>query len=133
MLSVRNKASRYIGGLSTCPYCECVPEDTWIFTEDVLALPHPAPFAAFHTIVAPRRHVAAFYDLDVAEQRHVWDVLTLVRKRIASTLPVTAFDVGFQDAGAADPDSHAVVHLIPRVSGAQPALPGNIDWVSLDS
>lgn len=123
----------YSGDLDTCPYCECAPEDTWIFTEDVVALPHPAPITAFHTIVAPRRHVGAFYDLDVGEQRHVWDVLNLVRKRIASSLPVASFDVGFQDAGAADPESHAIVHLIPRVAGSRLALPANIDWVTLDS
>jgi hypothetical protein len=63
----------------------------------------------------------------------VWDVIGVLRDRIAGTLPVAGFDVGFHDAGTDDPEAHAVVHLMPRVSGAPARLPGNIDWVILDS
>ena len=123
----------YIGGLATCLYCAPAPEDTWILTEDVVAVPHPSPYTAFHVVVASLRHVTAFYDLDVGEQRSLWDVIGMLRERIAATLPVTGFDVGFQDAGAEEPDAHAVVHLMPRVTGAPVRLPGDIDWVVLDS
>ena len=123
----------YSGGLSTCPYCALAPEDTWILTEDVVAVPHPSPFTAFHVVVAPRRHVRAFYDLDVGEQRGIWEVIGVLRERIAGTLPVTGFDVGFHDAGAENPEAHAVVHLMPRVDGAPVRLPGDIEWVVLDS
>ena len=98
-----------------------------------MAVPHPSPVTAFHVVVAPLRHVTAFYDLDVAEQRNIWDVIGILRERIAGTLPVTGFDVGFQDAGAEDPEAHAVIHLMPRVTGAPIRPPGNIDWVVLDS
>jgi diadenosine tetraphosphate (Ap4A) HIT family hydrolase len=98
-----------------------------------VALPHPSPFTAFHVVVAPRRHVAAFYDLDVGEQRGIWDVLGMLRERIAGTLPVAGFDVGFHDAGPDNPEGHAVVHLMPRVAGTPARLPGNIEWVVLDS
>jgi len=123
----------YIGGLNTCLYCAPAPEDAWILTDDVVAIPHPSPFTAFHVVIAPRRHVTAFYDLDVIEQRHVWDVLEVLRQRIAASLPVMGFDVGFHDAGAAEPERHAVVHLLPRVSQARINLPADIEWVALDS
>src|SRR5215471_6075631 len=84
-------AGVYIGVLVTCPYCSANPEDAWILTDDVVATPHPNPLTAFHLIVAPRRHVATFYDLDVGEQRHIWEVLSALRERIGSTVPVKGF------------------------------------------
>lgn len=123
----------YIGCLVTCPYCGAAPEDAWILTEDVVAVPHPSPLTAFHLIVAPRRHVAAFYDLDVGEQRHVWDVVGVLRERIAATIPVEGFDVGFRDGDQGDPAAHVEVHLVPRPKGARPQLPDGIEWVDLDS
>ncbi len=122
----------YIGSLANCLYC-AAPDDAWILTEDVVAVPHPAPLAAFHLVVAPRRHVATFYDLDVGEQRHIWDVIGVLRERIAATLQVEGFDVGFRDGDQGDPDAHTVVHLVPRVKGAPRALPDGIEWVDLDS
>lgn len=95
-------------------------------------MPHPTPLTAFHLLIAPRRHVAAFYDLDVGEQRHIWDVLGVLRDRIASTVPVQGFDVGFCDGDASDADAHAVVHLVPRIGGGRPKLPPDIEWVDLD-
>jgi diadenosine tetraphosphate (Ap4A) HIT family hydrolase len=76
--------------------------------------------------------VATFYDLDVAEQRHVWDVLSVLRDRIGSTVPVQGFDVGFVDGGDGDTDAHTFVHLVPRVGGLRPQLPSGADWVDLD-
>ena len=84
-------------------------------------------------VVAPRRHVAAFYDLDVGEQRQIWDVVGALRQRIAGRLPVTGFMVGFQDAVDGDSQSHAVVHLVPKLADAGATLPPEIDWVPLDS
>src|ERR1019366_1851813 len=52
----------YSIGLLTCPYCSVSPEDAWVFTDFVTAKPHPSPLASCHLVVAPRRHVAAFYD-----------------------------------------------------------------------
>jgi len=84
-------------------------------------------------VVAPRRHVAAFYDLDVGEQRQIWDVVGALRQRIAGQLPLTGFMVGFQDAADGDSQGHAVVHLVPRLADAGTTLPAGIDWVPLDA
>jgi diadenosine tetraphosphate (Ap4A) HIT family hydrolase len=84
-------------------------------------------------VVAPRRHVVAFYDLDVGEQRYIWDVLSILRERISATLKVDGFDVGISDGAENDPDAHAVVHLVPRLAGAKVVLPADIEWVVLDS
>ena len=103
-----------------------------MFTEFVVAVPHPHPLAPCHLVVAPRRHVAAFYDLDVQEQRMMWDALAQLRRRIAESLAVAGFDAGFVDLPAGeDLDFHAYVHLIPRMAGQSVERPGDAEWVDL--
>ena len=83
-------------------------------------------------VVAPRRHVAAFYDLDVQEQRMIWNALAQLRQRIAPPLSVEGFDAGFVDAPAGDElDFHTHVHLVPRIAGQEVALPRDAEWVDL--
>lgn len=83
-------------------------------------------------MIAPRRHVAAFYDLDVQEQRMIWDMIGEIRKRVASTLKVDGFDIGFADASPNDKDPvHAHIHIVPRTPGARVDLPSGIEWVYL--
>ena len=103
-----------------------------MFTEFVVAVPHPTPLASCHLVVAPRRHVAAFYDLDVQEQRMVWDAVEQLCRRIATSIHVEGFDAGFVDSPAGyEPGFHAYVHLIPRVPGQRVDLPGDAEWVDL--
>jgi diadenosine tetraphosphate (Ap4A) HIT family hydrolase len=116
--------------VSACPYCSIAPEDAWIVTEDAVAVPHPQPLTLCHIVVAPRRHVPAFCDLDVHEQRMVWDMVAQIRQRIESYLKVEGFHLGFEDGSANDPDpSHARIHVVPRTPGAPVALPAGIEWV----
>ena len=118
----------------SCPYCSVAPEDAWVSTEFVVAVPHPSPLATCHLVVAPRRHVAAFYDLDVQEQRMIWDALAQLRQRIAAT---SLWKVSMPDLSmprwAATPTSTLYIHLIPRIAGQKVELPGNAEWVDLGS
>ena len=77
--------------LSSCPYCSFTPEDAWILNDDVVAMPHPSPLASCHVVVAPRRHVAEFYDLDVGEQRQIWEVLGELVSHGGGATPRPAF------------------------------------------
>jgi diadenosine tetraphosphate (Ap4A) HIT family hydrolase len=119
-------------GLS-CQYCSVAPEDAWVSTEFVVAVPHTSPIGTCHLVVAPRRHAAAFYDLDVQEQRMIWDALAQLRQRIAATLEVEGFDAGFVDGPVGELDFHTHIHLIPRIAGQKVELPGNAEWVNLSS
>jgi diadenosine tetraphosphate (Ap4A) HIT family hydrolase len=124
----------YIKCLPTCPYCSVASEDTWLSTEFVVALPHPTPLASCHLVIAPRRHVAAFYDLDVQEQRMMWDALAQLRVRIGASIAVEGFDAGFVDApNGADQEFHAYLHLVPRIPGQRVNLPHDVEWVDLGS
>lgn len=103
-----------------------------MFTEFVVAVPHPGKLASCHLVVAPRRHVAAFYDLDVQEQRMIWDAVAQLCRRIATSMPVEGFDAGFVDSPVGGESGfHASVHLIPRVPGKRADLPGGAEWVDL--
>jgi diadenosine tetraphosphate (Ap4A) HIT family hydrolase len=117
----------------SCQYCSVAPEDAWVSTDFVVAVPHPSPIGTCHLVVAPRRHAAAFYDLDVQEQRMIWDALAQLRQRIAATLEVEGFDAGFVDAPVGELDFHTHIHLIPRIAGQKVELPGIAEWVTLSS
>jgi diadenosine tetraphosphate (Ap4A) HIT family hydrolase len=114
--------------LRACPFCSVTPEEAWIVTPDAVAMPHPNPLTACHVVIAPRRHVLAFYDLDVQEQRMVWNLVADIRKRIEAALKVDGFDVGFAD-GTAENQAHAHVHVVPRSPGERLILMDGVDWV----
>ena len=117
-----------------CRYCSVSADDAWVLTDYVVAMPHPDPIASCHIVVAPRRHVATFYDLDVQEQRMLWDLVGEIRKRIALSLKVEGFDVGFSDASPEDEGSaHAHIHVLPRIPGEAIELPAGVQWVDVNS
>ena len=80
-------------------------------------------------VVLPRRHVPAFYDLDVQEQRVLWEMVTEIRKRISAAIIVRGFDVGFVD-GTRSSQNHAHVQVIPRTEGDSIQLPDGVEWVT---
>ena len=114
--------------LSTCVFCSVTPEEAWVITEDAVAVPHSDPLANCHIVVAPRRHVLTFYDLDVQEQQVVWALVGEIQKRIVSALKVEGFHIGFADGTDAHP-IHAHIHVVPRSPGDSVRLPSGIDWV----
>src|SRR5260370_18029293 len=119
-------------GFSYYIYYSAPPEDAGVAREFVVAMRASLPLASCHLVVAPRRHVAAFYDLDVQEQRMIWNALDQLRRRISASLSVEGFDAGFVDAPAGDElDFHTHVHLVPRIAGHRVALPRDAEWVDL--
>ena len=106
-------------------------EDTWINNLHAIAIPHPNSKIPCHVVVAPKRHVAAFYDLDVAEQRVLWEMLGELRRRISESMAVVGFDAGFVDVPDGIEPAHTHIHLIPRISGQQFERPGAAEWVDL--
>jgi diadenosine tetraphosphate (Ap4A) HIT family hydrolase len=114
-------------------FCSAAADDAWIMNEHAVAIPHPDSHIACHIVVAPRRHVAAFYDLDVQEQRVIWDMLRELRVRIAQSLTVQGFDAGFVDPPPGAESSHTHVHLVPRIAGVAVQRPGGAEWVDLGS
>jgi diadenosine tetraphosphate (Ap4A) HIT family hydrolase len=84
------------------------------------------PLTPGHVVVAPRRHVACFYDLDVEEQHGLWDLVSEVRRHVTAAQHVESVAIGFED-GEED-QGHTRVHVVPRRPGV--ALPHGIEWVA---
>jgi diadenosine tetraphosphate (Ap4A) HIT family hydrolase len=98
----------------------------------VVAVPHPIPLAPCHLTIAPRRHVSAFYELDVQEQRMMWDALAQLCRQITASLAVEGFLAGFVDLPPGEElDFHSYIHLVPRIAGRNVDLPGDAEWVDL--
>jgi diadenosine tetraphosphate (Ap4A) HIT family hydrolase len=114
--------------LTQCAYCAISPEEAWIATGDAVAIPHPQPLATCHMLVAPRRHVASLYALDVVEQRELWAIVTEIRTRLARSMRIDGFYLGFAELPDGEA-SHAFVHVIPRLPGETLVLPAGIEWV----
>jgi len=116
----------------TCPhvfFCSATAEEAWVITDDAVAVPHSDPLANCHMVVAPRRHVLTFYDLDVQEQQVVWGLVGEIQKRIASALKVDGFHVGFADGTEAHP-IHAHIHVVPRSPETACGCPlGSSGWI----
>lgn len=78
-------------------------------------------------VVAPRRHVSSLYALDVGEQQELWALVTEIRNRLARSMRIESFHLGFVDFPGGE--SHAFVHVVPRVPGESVELPAGIEWV----
>ena len=112
--------------MRTCLFCSTSPDDAWGSTEYGIALPAMQPLTPGHIVVAPRRHVAGFYGLDVEEQRGLWDLVSDVRKQVVAALHVESATIGFEDCEG--DQGHTHIHVVPRRPGVE--LPGGIEWVT---
>src|SRR5216683_1057376 len=101
--------------MSLCSYCHLSPDDAWARTERAIAVPPAEPLTSGHVVVASKRHVPSFYDLDVQEQRAVWDLVQAIRDEILRALSVDTVHIGFADAEPGG-NGHAVVHVVPNAS-----------------
>jgi diadenosine tetraphosphate (Ap4A) HIT family hydrolase len=117
--------------LPDCPYCTASADDAWLANDYAIAIPPQNPVASCHVVIAPRRHVATFYDLDVQEQRVIWDMLRELRERIRRSISVDGFDAGFVDAESGAEPAHTHVHLVPRVANGSSVRPAGAEWVDL--
>ena len=111
--------------VENCLFCSTLPEDAWVATQYGIALPAPRPLMLGHVVVAPRRHVPAFYDLDVEEQGGLWVLVSLVRKHFEATLNLQSAAIGFADGN--DGQGHTHIHVVPHRPGMD--LPEGIQWV----
>lgn len=100
--------------MSDCPFC--TPDRPLLVeTAQVLALPDAYPLTDGHTLVCPRRHVEAVFDLDDGEWAALWTVVRRVQRLLAPRLGADGWNVGVNVGEAAGQTvPHAHVHVIPR-------------------
>ena len=115
--------------VASCRYCTFPPDDAWAASDGAIAVPPETSITPGHVTIVPRRHVPGFYDLDVQEQRAVWDLVGSVKAEMAKSMGIASVQLGFEDSPPGI-DGHAVVHLVPVRAGRVPNLPGGIEWVA---
>jgi diadenosine tetraphosphate (Ap4A) HIT family hydrolase len=109
-----------------CRFCSTSQDDAWVTSEWGIAVPAAQPLTLGHVVVAPHRHVAGFYDLDVEEQRGLWDLVSEVRKHVMAAQHVESVAIGFEDCE--EDQGHTHVHVVPRRPSVE--LPAGIEWVT---
>jgi diadenosine tetraphosphate (Ap4A) HIT family hydrolase len=91
------------------------------------------PVAEGHTLVVPRKHVGSIYELSLAEQSTIWNLVGRVREQLLTRLAPDGFNIGFNGGLAAGQTvMHAHVHIIPRWKGDVPDPRGGVRWVISD-
>ena len=102
-----------------CIFCE-LPNDRFIDeTELSLVLRDAFPVTDLHTLIIPKRHVADYFDLTVAEQEEIQELLLKHKNLIEiEDRSVTGFNVGNNIGHSAGQTVfHVHTHLIPRRDG----------------
>lgn len=80
--------------------------------------------------MVPRKHVSTVYELTVAEQGQVWNLVAEVREQLLVKYAPDGFNIGVNDGVAAGQTvAHAHVHIIPRHHGDVPDPRGGIRWI----
>ena len=104
--------------LRACPFCRPPAEQVLAASERSFAIRDAFPVAAGHSLVVPRRHVAAFFDLSDDEQADSWALVRAVRRSLELELAPDGFTIGLNDGVAAGQTVfHAHIHVIPRRTG----------------
>ena len=102
-----------------CLFCRVNPNHLVDEDEFCYAAKDSFPVTEFHMLIIPKRHVAAYFDLNLSEVTAMHDMLVEMKNAIETKdNSVTGFNIGVnagKDAGQSI--FHAHVHLIPRRKG----------------
>lgn len=113
-----------------CPFCN--PADRPILFENALAwvIPDLYPVTPGHVLVIPKRHVATYFELDVAEMHACQDLLVEAQAAARADPTALGFNVGINcGVVAGQTVMHCHIHLIPRREGDHPSPRGGVRGV----
>jgi diadenosine tetraphosphate (Ap4A) HIT family hydrolase len=99
--------------------CElCTPADLVAENDLAYARCDSNSLSRGHVIVVPRRHVADFFAMTVAERNAVMDLLQAARERVQKEYSPDGYNIGANiGAAAGQSRMHVHFHLIPRYRG----------------
>lgn len=120
-----------------CPYCGLIENDDEdrLFAQNLLAvaITDGFPVSDGHTLIAPRRHVSSFFELEKDEREAMFELLELTRLLLDGKHSPDSYNIGINDgpmAGQTVPHCH--MHLIPRYEGDVEDPRGGVRWVIAD-
>jgi len=121
-----------VTGAADCPFCKRIRGHKFLLAtrRTAVALTDAFPVSPGHSLVLPKRHVADFFELTVAEQGDIGELLWELRELLEAEHHTTSFNVGVNvGAPAGQTMDHAHVHLIPRYEGDVPDPRGGVRCV----
>ena len=115
---------------TNCPFCEMDTKRIIAENGSCLAIRDGFPVSPAHTLIIPKRHVAAYFDLTNSERRDLMTLMEKCREELVAESNPDGFNVGFNDGAAAGQTvMHLHLHLIPRFEGDVPDPRGGVRWV----
>ncbi|MEI2638752.1 MAG: DEAD/DEAH box helicase family protein [Microthrixaceae bacterium] len=96
-----------------------VDPSQWIASnEAAFAIRDGFPVSPGHSLVIPRRLIANWWEATTEEQRAIFELVDLLKRRIDVEFAPDGYNVGFNDGDAAGQTVfHLHIHVIPRYSG----------------
>ena len=101
--------------LDICPFCNIDQSRVRLENEDAIAFLYAHPISDGHMLVVPRKHVSTIYDLEIAEQFALWNLVAQARDILLLELKPDGFSIGFTE-GLTDDQAvqHTHINIIPR-------------------
>ncbi|MCG8519614.1 MAG: HIT domain-containing protein [Pseudomonadales bacterium] len=88
------------------------------------------PVSEGHLLIVPNRHAADWFDLTVAEQRAIMELIELGKQWLEERYQPDGYNIGMNcGAAAGQTVMHMHCHLIPRYAGDQRDPRGGVRWV----
>ena len=105
--------------VANCPFCNLAKHVELISeTATAVAFLDSFPVNKGHTLIVPKRHVGAYFDLTIHEQRALWLLVNRCKSIIEKRYQPDGFNVGINVGEAAGQTVfHVHIHLIPRYTG----------------
>ena len=101
--------------LDACPFCNIDPSRIRLENEYAIAFSYAHPVTDGHMLVVPRRHVSTIYELEIAEQFAIWNLVAQSRDILLLQVKPDGFSIGFTEGLPSEQTvSHVHVHIIPR-------------------
>lgn len=128
----RPEAAPHIGlsSVADCPFCTPATDSIVASSRHAIALRDRYPVSDGHTLIVPREHGAALFDMSAEVVADVWSLVRRVRARLAGESAPAGFNIGVNEGAAAGQTvEHAHVHVIPRFTGDVRDPRGGVRWV----
>ncbi len=113
-----------------CPFCNPSAERIVIGGDAAMALWDSYPLNPGHVLIVPRRHVASWFELTLAEREEMLRLADDARRIVIGKHAPDGFNLGVNDGPAAGQTvPHVHLHLIPRYRGDIPDPRGGVRWI----
>jgi diadenosine tetraphosphate (Ap4A) HIT family hydrolase len=101
--------------------------------EQAIAMLDGFPVSKGHVLVIPKQHVASFFEISLAEQSALLDLITQAKRIIDAEHQPDAYNIGINDGSdAGQTVAHLHVHLIPRYHNDVADPRGGVRWIMPD-